>query len=275
MKHKLILLVLLGIGLFSCKEKESPLIVLANIEGLSWRAETAKGNTPYRIKIEARSTTAAISHITMSAYDIIYGNSIVTDTLLADPVKDVVLYVNYCTPVFEAQTTVNFDIQVYATDGEHVATKMFLDVQASDYKLPSLDGLTLYSDLSGKPSCFSLLTKSTFLKKDSASIVGSYFQDVAPADSSDVLSCIWQSKDISFAKAESFNFADATANMVINAYSACQPVHTIQNLKYDDVLLFGAGLNALGVLKIMNIQDESGTDNDRYNFSIKFIYNNK
>lgn len=270
MKYRLIIICFLALGLLSC-EKESPLVVSVNIEGLSWRNEAAKGNTPYRLIVSSRSTDAAIRHIKIATFDLVRGDKLVADTILGDPVKSSELYVKYHTPMFEEKTVVNFSIDVYATDGEHVNTKMFLVVLPSDQKLPSFDGISLYSDLSGKASCFSLDTKTVFMKSDTASVKGFYFQDVAPSDSSDVLSCIWHSKDLSFAKAESFNFADATTTMVKNAYSSCQHTHTIQSLKNDDVLLFGTEDDALGVLKIMAVYDEPGKENDRYNFSIKII----
>jgi len=269
-KHQLIILSAIVLALLSCK-KESPLYVYTTVDGFNWETTLAQGDYTYRLRTIARSTTGAVRHIVISTFDTRYGDRIVLDTTLADPVKDLDMMCSYRTPVFEDTTRVDFSVKAYATDGETASSSFLMKVLPSSTPLPSVDNITMYSNLSGKASCFSLVNRTTFMKCDTLDIKSLYFYDVAPLDSSDNLALMWRSNDIFFARSESFNYAEATSAMVKSAYETCQRAHTIQNIKYDDVLLIGTATEALGVLKVNYVLDESERVNDRYNFSMKLI----
>jgi len=255
-----------------CKEKESPLSVLCNIDGLNWQYEYAQGNYVYQLQTTAKSTTGAVRHVVISTFDPIYSSQTILDTILQDPIKEFKLISLYRTPVFEDTTRVKFSTTVYATDGESGTYSFSISVLPSETPLQPIDGVTLHSALSGNKSYFSLTTMQPVLAVDSGEI---YFRDVAPKDSTDELSLSWTSPMIYFSRSENFDYAKATASSVINTYNSCTRDHTILQLKEDDVILFGTSSDALGVLKVMVIEDKDGCANDRYIFSMKALPKSK
>lgn len=267
---KLIILYLASFCLIACEsKKESPLFAFLQFEEFKWEVESAQGNYTYRLMLHARSTTSTIRHIKVTTYDPIHQNGVILDSILEDPIKDLKAYIPYKTPVFNENTRVQITIYAYANDGETIKYSIEPLVKSSDSPLRPIDNVTLYSALSGRPSYFSLSTMTAII--DTTSSDSLFFHDVAPADSSDVLSRSWTSPTIYFARFESFNFAEATVQSVTNAYKECKRDHTIQNLIADDILLFGTADVALGAIKIIYIADEADKANDRYIFSIKAI----
>lgn len=267
MKHHLYLLAFAMLLLMAC-DKPSPVFVYTTVEGVDITVG-AKGDYNYELRTTARSTTGAVRHIVISSFDAIYGNQILLDTIFADPLKDIELRTIYHTNIFSDTTSVRISSMAYATDGETATTSTNIIVLPMDKPIEPIDDITLYSALSGKPSHFSLTKLQPVLAVDSGEI---YFRDVAPKDSlSEALSYSWTSPDIFFARAESFDYAKATAATIGATYIGCTRDHTIQELKPNDVLLFGTATNALGVIKLIYIVDDAGRLNDRYIFSLKSI----
>ena len=89
---------------------------------------------------------------------------------------------------------------------------------------------------------------------------------------SEAISREWRSESgLMFSRSEGFNYSEATVQSVTSAWASSVRSSTIKNLKSDDILLLGSGNKAVGVLKLMAVYDEAGTDNDRYVFSLKLI----
>lgn len=266
MKHSLYILVLLT--LVACKSKDSSLNIYTTPDGLSWQTDFAKGSYVYQLQTSVKSSTGAVRHVVISTFDPIYANQTILDSVLQDPVKDLKLITLYRTPAFEDTTSVKISTTAYTTDGESATYAFSIHVLPSEAPLQPVDGITLHSALSDYPSYFSLQTLQPVMKADSGSL---YFRDVAPKDSLDELSYSWTSTKVYFSRSESFDYAKATASMVRNTYQSCTRDKTIQDLKEDDVLLFGTATEAMGVLKILVIEDNEGRNNDRYIFSIKAL----
>jgi len=268
MKHSAFILSVIALVLISCKPKVSPLAVYTTIEDLNWQTTYAKGNYNYQVKTTAQSNTGAVRHVVITTFDAKNLNKTIVDTVLQDPVKNLTLLTVYCTPMFEDTTNVKFTTTVYSTDGESANFAFSISVLPSEAPLQPVDGVTMYSALSGGNSYFSLTRMQPVMAVDSGEV---YFYDVAPKDSSDILSGIWTSPMIYFSRSESFDYAKATASSIRSTYQSCTKDHTITKLKVDDVLLFGTATDAMGVLKIMVIEDKEGRINDRYVFSLKAL----
>ncbi|MCQ2330839.1 MAG: hypothetical protein MJZ55_02505 [Paludibacteraceae bacterium] len=267
---KLIILCIASLCLIACEsKKESPLYALIYFDELSWEKEYVQGNSMYRLVAEVGSTTSTIRHIKVTSYDPVHLDGVILDSVIEDPVKKLKFSIPYRTPIYEENTHLQIIIKAYANDGETVQYKIIPTVLSSDKPLRPIDDVTLYSALSNRPSYFSLETMTPFM--GDTTMRGLYFRDVAPMDSSASISYSWTSPTIYFARFQSFNFAEATEQSVINAYKECKRDRTIQDLKADDILLFGTADSAIGALKIIYIADELEKVNDRYVFSIKTI----
>ncbi len=267
MKHQSPILLPLFLLLMACN-KPSPVFVYTSVQGGDVSHGVA-GDYNYELRTIARSTTGAVRHIVLSSFDAVYGNQTLLDTIFADPLKDVDLRTIYHTAIFEDTTSVRISSSAYATDGETATTSIYLTVLPSNQPIQPLDDITLYSALSGRPSFFSMTRLQTVLAVDSGEV---FFRDVAPEDSlSQELSYSWTSPDLFFARAQSFDFAKATASTIRTTYAGCTRDHTIQDLQSNDVLLLGTANEALGAIKLIYIADESDTANDRYIFSLKSL----
>lgn len=88
----------------------------------------------------------------------------------------------------------------------------------------------------------------------------------------DVLSFAWESKgSVYFSRFESFDYGEATVSSISNAYNIGKHNLMIQQLVNDDIILFGSKNDAYGVIKILLVANEEGTENDRYVFSLKTL----
>lgn len=268
MRHQLYILSLVTLLLLSACKKESPMVVYTTTDGLNWQKDYAQGNFNYALKTTARSTTAAVRHIVISTFDAIQANKTVVDTILQDPVKELELTNLYHTGSYEDTTTVKFTTKAYATDGESSTYTFCLVVLPNEQPISPVDDITMYSALSGRASFFSLATMQPVMSVDQGVL---YFRDVAPKDSTDELSKTWTSPNVYFSRSENFDYAKATATSIRNTYNSCTRDQSIQDLKANDVLLFGTATDALGAIKIIYIADEEGRNNDRYIFSMKAL----
>lgn len=273
MKNRLIIICLGALCLMACKkEKESPIFTYTSIVDID-ESNVMDGDANYRLQTIARSTTAAVRHIVISSYDAVYLEQIVLDTTFQDPLKEVDFYTLYHTQLYEDTTLVTFTTTAYATDGESMSLPLRVWVLPSEQRLRAIDDITLYSALSGRPSFFSFETM-TVIQGDST-LEGLYFRDVAPKDSLDEMSYSWTSPNVYFARFESFDYGEATSSSIIAAYKNSKRDHTIQQLKANDVILVGTENKALGAMKIIYIDDQADTINDRYVFSLKALQSTK
>ncbi|MEJ6795421.1 MAG: hypothetical protein QNK63_01800 [Flavobacteriales bacterium] len=76
---------------------------------------------------------------------------------------------------------------------------------------------------------------------------------------------------IKFTRNNSFNYASARQSMAMSSYDASVPLQTISNLEIDDILITRYDtLNMLhAAIKIIDIQDMPGTEEDRIIFNLK------
>ena len=76
---------------------------------------------------------------------------------------------------------------------------------------------------------------------------------------------------LKFTRNNSFNYAAARQSMAMSSYDASVPLQTISNLEIDDILITRYDtLNMLhAAIKIIDIQDMPGTEEDRIIFNLK------
>lgn len=268
---KIVLLLLVGISLLACKEnKPSPLFAYLSIENIDWVVDPLTGGTGYRFNALVSSSTSTLHHVTIQSSDLIHlQDSVLLDSVFAYPIKETNIKFLYVAPILADTTRITITMTVHANDGEEVHYEIKPIILPAAEKLRTIDDLTLYSAMSGRPSYFSLKTMTAIMAD--TTIADLYFRDVAPLDSLDKMSYCWTSPNIYFARFESFDFGEATVKSLCDAYKSCKYDHTIQQIHDDDVILYGTENNALGAIKILLVSDAEGRANDRYIFSIKAI----
>ena len=270
MKRYIVLLAGVVLALSGCDK--SPLMLSANPIGVDYMKEYVASNSPVRIAIKASSKEAAIKHVVVKSYDEVLLYQTVMDSALEDAVKQLNMEFLYQTGAYPDTTTVQITTTVYSTDGDMAQYAFRLYVLPDGSSLRQLDGITMYSASSRKKCGFSLLIFNT-IYPDSNRIDSLTFYDMVQTDTlqRDNLSRCWYSKSgVYFARSESFDYAEATTLSLQQTYSNCKRDSVVPGLKNDDVLLFGRYNEALGVIKILLIDDPAGTQDDRYVFNMKY-----
>jgi hypothetical protein len=64
---------------------------------------------------------------------------------------------------------------------------------------------------------------------------------------------------------------DASFSSIQTAYDYSTHHTYITNIQVGDIFIVGLQETAFGLIKVVLISDEEGTENDRYTFSAKFI----
>ena len=89
-------------------------------------------------------------------------------------------------------------------------------------------------------------------------------------DSTQIFKKEWRSMTgIQFARFNDFDFENANHISVKNAYISANKSTKLTNISNDDIVLIGLENEALGVIKVVNVYDESDNMQDRYYFVFK------
>lgn len=259
-----ILLIVLFTGCIT-NEDESKVTIYYKIptEKLYW-------GDKIEIQIEATTKNQYLKKFTVHSFDTQYGKITLKDTI---PDKKTLKYTHiYTIPPFN-KDSINIKFLFEAIDDENniQQNSCELTVFSQSTVLSEKTGYSMYSAKSGKPDTFSLKNLQTIFY----AIADSALTDIYNYDNPEILnedmSREWRSRtNICFIKNNSFNYMEATDISVKSTYlnSVKQPV--VKNLSNDDIILIGRE-KAYGVIKIINIYDEPGSDNDRILFNLKII----
>lgn len=253
--------------------KPEPLLMSMDTMDFNWTQQYIDPTDPIRIRINASSSSSTIRRVTLKSYDPKGLQQVLLDSLLQDPLKSFSMEYIYMVPHFEDTTCVHITGSVLATDGESGEMQIRLYVLPHAQSLATLDGITLYSGLSYNKSGFSFPELKT-IYPDSTRTNFLTFYDLPQRDSliMDDLSCTWYSTSgLYFARAESFNYGEATQLSLEQSYSNSVKDNIIQHIKNDDIILVGSKTKALGAIKVLLVDDPIGVLNDRYVFSLKYI----
>ena len=179
----------------------------------------------------------------------------------------------YNAPQYSEDTTI-VTITASATDvdGNSQSTSCKVNVVASTKSLVEHGSFSLYTTEENDHAngfSFDRLSLVVVSLTDSSEVDVYPYLDEAKVDS---LTCtLLGGNNINFARAGSFDYSNATDRSVTNAYESMVYQSRIQNLTADDIILVGREDEALGVMKILYVDDEEGSANDRYVFSVKVI----
>lgn len=235
------------------------------------RTGTLYSNSMYEINLEANSIKGHLSTIDISTFDSERGVVAVWDSTLNGTSFKHTYY--YKAPQLKNDSTViKMTISVTNTEGDESNFIYSYLIVQRDYQLEETSGITLYSmetDEHPNGLCLENLRPLMVSLADSASIdIYTHMDDQDPS----TLAREWRTNtDIYFARVNTFDYAGATQKSVTETFASSIGNPRIKDLKNDDIILVGRGNRAIGAIKIIQVFDEQGSENDRYLINIKRI----
>ncbi len=270
MKKNNLLLIFCSIAvvffLTSCKKNKledkitlsiSPVETFITVTSGQTKIFTITGNSPVklqRLKITYKTGGGALSTLLDSTLE----------------VKSFTMQYPFQVPDYGSQNvSLSLYFELTDSDGNSISASKGLDVTFADRALTSISGNELYSRLSGQPSAYNLVLSTSLV------FSSPYTEDMNITDSlqADSLSYSWISPSGGlFARKNSFDFGAATLLSLKNAYEATAKTNKISGLKIGDIILYKQiyGTEAFyAAIKITDIQNNTGSANDKYMFNIK------
>jgi len=266
--------ILLGLALFciSCENENdaTPIVISINNGSVS---QTVKAGEKIPYEIEAYSVQANLNHFTVSSFSVEEGEKILIDSALNAPKINYDLI--YQAPEFSGDS-VSVTLKITATDTKNNTQqfKCTVTVIQGLIFLPEMTGIVLYSGSSGRPNALSLSNPSNvFLKQlaDSADI------DIYDYENTDYystqLSREWRTNtDVTFAKVNNLNYSLLTASSLKSIYASLIQQKYVDAITANDIIVLGKDNQAAGVIQIIQVTDDEGSQNDCYLFNIKLIH---
>ncbi len=185
-------------------------------------------------------------------------------------VKQIDFYYTFQIPTYGSQNVyLNMFFELTDVDGDVVTAAKGITVSYENYPLTEVVDNELYSRLSGHPSAYNLR----------AGIAVNYAlpttEDMNITDSVQVdsLSLTWISPaGGQFVRKNSFNYSNATINDLKNEFESSAKTTKLVNLAVNDIILYKQtyGIELFyAAIKITDIQNNPGSNNDKYIFNIK------
>lgn len=165
----------------------------------------------------------------------------------------------------------NVEFTFTATDNLGYVQDLHISVlvHSNSSAIEELTGISLYSPRSTKSDAFSFRLMQSI---DSSAEEESDIYVVDAEASSEELSGSWASgTGLRFCKANNFNYAMATYQSVAAVYTNSVTTPIVSDLAIDDIIFVGGEAEAVAIVRIVNIYDVEGVENDRYDISIKSV----
>ena len=264
-------LLILSLLLFSCSEDDTnegtPVFISTDIMGNI----TVYSNTYKKITVAANSTDSELSKLKITSFDNQRGDVVLLDSAISG--TDLRYEFLYHVPMLQRDSTqMKMTFAVSNRNGYTQELVRNMTVVLRDYKLEEVSGITLYAVENGDHANglnLEYMRPIIVSMSDSADIdLYTYLDEENP----EPLSREWRSNtDIYFARANNFDYANATNRSVTETFGSAVANPRINQIQKDDIILVGRGNRALGVIKVAQLYDESGTENDRYIINVKRI----
>lgn len=248
-------------------EEASPITVFTDLRNNT----VVYSNEIYELTVETNSIYGPLDKITITSFDSQRGLTTLLDSTVNK--ESVSFKYFYRAPMLDIDSTnVKLTFRATNTNGDLQETARTIKVIKRDYLLQETAGITLYSietDEHPNALCLETLRPIMYSLADSADIdlfipTETGYQENIPTE--------WHTNtNIYFAKANNFDYGNATYQSVTETYAATISNPKIKGLKANDIILAGRGNKAVCVIKIIQIFDEPGCENDRYIINIKKI----
>lgn len=252
----------------ACKDEVSDVVILAT--DTDYNMYVQSGNR-LLIRVRSLSDEYSVDCIRISSVDAEKGSVRLLDTAIGQ--KRTEFYFMYTVPSYFAADTSALQLlfEAVASNGGTSSMSLLYKV-VGGASLLSYDGLILYSAASGRPDGLSLAKAQTLYCEtaDSASIDIYDYHDTLATDPM-ALSREWRSRTgLTFARLNDFDYAGTNQLLLNSAYKASKRYTSLKQIAEGDVIVFGRGEEALGVLQMLIVADEPGSaTNDRYIFNMK------
>ena len=173
---------------------------------------------------------------------------------------------NYICPDNSSLDTSDVKLIFYCSNTKGVVSqraKVFSVISETVY-LSETSGHTMFSSNSTEFNAYNLYDGFPIFNSDSTSHISDNTDSV-----SDVLSREWISlSGLFFAKVNSLDYANVTSNNIENAYNSSNLKEFIENIQSSDIIITLINDTYIAI-RIDQVFDNVGSQNDRYIFSIK------
>lgn len=273
------ILSLLFLGFASC-ENEDPSGIQVELNILNAPRDTVtkkqvlKSGSKYEMQVLARNYWGVnFSHLKITSFDQERSDVLVLDTTVSGSQLNFTHI--YAAPYLSKDSTdISFTIDLSDQEG-HTLTWTFRNkyiIKQSDRVLIPQTGIVMYAfEQNNKGTGYSFERQSVIMTSlaDSSEVDMYAYQEVG---SGDALSRVWNTQTgVYFIKNNSYDYARATYNSLVNTYRSSNGYHKVDKLQTGDIILVGKGTKPIGVICVQGVYDEPGTDLDRYVFDIKYL----
>ena len=173
---------------------------------------------------------------------------------------------NYTCPDITSSDTSEVKLIFYCSNANgyvNQRAKVFSVVSVSVY-LSETTGHTMFSSNSTEFNAYNLYEGIPIFNSDSTSHISDNTDSV-----SDILSREWISlSGLFFAKVNSLDYANVTSNDLENAYNSSNLKEFVENIQSSDIIITLINETYIAI-RIDQVFDDVGSQNDRYKFSIK------
>jgi hypothetical protein len=256
------LLVLLSF--FSCKEKNEEPILFLSPPDLYIPAEVSEvtvievtGESPFNLK-----KFQVISRIA-GEYAITIVDSIITG-------KKFYKQFEYLVPEVPENTDIVLEFILIDETGSQISNFRIISVTVTSSYLQETSGHVMFSGHSGKQNCYDLINGSPqYLQLAEQSEI-----QIADTSGTDDLQMLWISPSgAEFVRFNGFDYANCTNITSRDAYNAGLKLGFIPSVAKGDIYITMVKIQFLKsiypVIRVTDVIDEPGSENDRYVFSIK------
>jgi|SaaInlStandDraft_1057018.scaffolds.fasta_scaffold75314_2 hypothetical protein len=245
----------------SCKKEVADYINISFSPTEQYEIRNSREMIDFSIKV---SSNIELSELVIVQ---IVNNSII-DTMYHEPISGLEkteLY-NYTCPDISSLDTSEVKLIFYCsnTNGDvNQRAKVFSLVSETVY-LSETTGHTMFSSNSTEFNAYNLYEGIPMFNSDSTSHISDNTDSI-----SDVLSRKWVSmSSLEFSKNNSLDYANVTSNDLENAYNSSLKKEFVENIQSSDIIITLINETYI-VIRIDQVIDDVGSQNDRYIFSIK------
>jgi len=259
--------------LLGCREDRSDATQVFVILQSGKYKQDSKPGDKILYEISCSSLSSQLNRFSIRSFDVENGEKSCVD-LVINEAKFNYTFV-YDVPAF-LNDSVEITLKVKAEDADRnfYELNLWVTVKGDIGLMPELSEIVLFSGSSRQRNAFSLKDPSQPFVMEYADPADIDIYDLPNEIDPETLSKEWHTNtDVRFAKANSFNYANATASGIRTSYISSVRQKFISDLKPNDIILIGRDDNACGVIMITDAVDNNGLDNDYYRFSIKLIRN--
>ncbi len=156
------------------------------------------------------------------------------------------------------------------SEGHSRTRKIQVTIENDEELLKEMTSITMFSAFSGKADAFSMKdfkTVSSSVAEESALDIYMYAEPEADAEK---FRPEWRSRTgLMFARANNMDYSAVTKSALNVIYNNSIKSENVPAITNDDIIIIGRENTALGVFKIILVQDSPGSSEDRMLFSFK------